>query len=152
MSEHFRELHLPAALIPPSRTCSLVPPGGLVREECPLGLDAFLSTRPPIYIRPCSLDFMDGGATDVPILGPMELKKIAFLLYFLKSYRLADYRTFYGLKIGPLLAEIQPLFCWKVKFYTYHLKTTFKNMSFNLFFQPTDLLEIIEIGKTYLIL
>ncbi len=28
-------------------TCSLVPQGVLVREECPLGLNAFLSTRPP---------------------------------------------------------------------------------------------------------
>ncbi len=27
--------------------CSLVPQGGPVCEECPLGLNAFLSTRPP---------------------------------------------------------------------------------------------------------
>ncbi len=27
-----------------------------------------------MILRPCSVDFMDGGATDVPILGPMELK------------------------------------------------------------------------------
>ena len=25
-------------------------------------------------IRPCSVDSLDGGATDVPILGPMEIK------------------------------------------------------------------------------
>ncbi len=25
-----------------------------------------------MYFRPCSVDFIEGGATDVPILGPME--------------------------------------------------------------------------------
>ena len=83
-------------------------------------------------VRPCSVDFMDGGATDVPILGPMELK--------IADYGLVDYRTFYGLKIGPLLAEIQPLLCRKVKFYTNLLKITSKNIFFNFFFnRPTDL-------------
>ncbi len=32
-------------------------------------------------IRPCSVDFMDGGATDVPILGPMELKNCISVFY-----------------------------------------------------------------------
>ncbi len=34
-------------------------------------------------IRPCSVDFMDGGATDVPILGPMELKNCISVLFFM---------------------------------------------------------------------
>ncbi len=53
---------------------------------------------------------------------------------FLQSYRLEDYRTFYGLKIGPLLAEIWPILCRQVKIYTYPLKITVKNMSFKIFF------------------
>ena len=32
-------------------------------------------------LRACSVDFLDGGATDMWILGPMELK-MAFLFYF----------------------------------------------------------------------
>ena len=36
-------------------------------------------------VRPCSIDFTDGGATDVPILGPMELKDCISVLYCQKS-------------------------------------------------------------------
>ncbi len=84
-------------------------------------------------------------------------KKIAFLFYFFLSYRLADSKTFFGLKIGPLLTEIRPLLCSKVKFYINPLKTTFrvhikpKNSSvFYLlifFFLPTDRLGFFHIEK-----
>ncbi len=46
-----REVVYPAKPVRASCTMeklySLVPQGGLVCEECPLGLNAFLSTRPP---------------------------------------------------------------------------------------------------------
>ncbi len=34
-----------------NKVTSLVPQGGLVGEECPLGLNAFLSTRPPMGLK-----------------------------------------------------------------------------------------------------
>ncbi len=36
-----------------------------------------------VAIRPCSIDFVDGGATHVPILGPMELKNCISVLFFI---------------------------------------------------------------------
>ncbi len=45
----------------------------------------------------------------MPISGPIE-NKIAFLFHLLNAYRPTDSGTFYGLKIGPLLAEIKVVF------------------------------------------
>ncbi len=36
-----------------------------------------------LSLRPRSVDFTDGGATDVPILGPMELKNCISVLFFI---------------------------------------------------------------------
>ena len=60
------------------------------------------------------------------------------LHFFLCSYRLADSKTFYELKIGPLLAEIQLVLYRKVKFYIIAIKTSTQYMSVYFFFL-TDL-------------
>ena len=69
-----------------------------------------------------------------------QKNKIAFLFYFLNAYRPTDSGTFYGLKIGPLLAEIQPVLYRKVNFYIIAIKTNTQNMSVYFFFfcRPTD--------------
>ena len=84
---------------------------------------------------------------------------MTLLFYFFNSYRPADSKTFFGLKIGPLLTEIRPLLCSKFKYYMNPLKTSLKISSFFLvsssfifpsssfFFFPTDRLEILQMGK-----
>ncbi len=81
---------------------------------------------------------------------------MALLFYFFNSYRPADSKTFFGLKIGQLLTEIRPLLCSTFKYYMYPLKTNLKSflvsfpfcfiLSFFLFF-PTDRLAILQMGK-----
>ncbi len=41
--------------------------------------------------------------------------KVTFLFHLLNAYRPIDSETFYRLKIGPLLTEIQPLLCRKCR-------------------------------------
>ena len=66
--------------------------------------------------RPCAVDFLDGGATDVPFLGRSN-NKIAFLFYLFYSYRLADSKNFFGLKTRPLLSKIKLLLYNRFNFY-----------------------------------
>ncbi len=52
-------------------------------------------------IRPWSVDSLDGGATDVPILGPMELKNDTFVLSFSKFYFIFLFSTDRLYEKGP---------------------------------------------------
>ncbi len=82
------------------------------------------------------------------------IKKWHFCFFF-NSYRSVDSKTFFGLKIEPLLTEIWPLLCSKFKYHMNPLKTSLKIASFFLasfpfsfpFFFPTDRLEILQMGK-----
>ncbi len=77
-----------------------------------------------ITLWPCSVDSFDGGATDVPILGSMEIKSYILILFFiiLPTWRFQNF----------LRIENRTI------------------MSVYIFFLPTYRLEIMEIRKKFL--
>ena len=93
---------------------------------------------------------MDGGATDMPILGPMELRNCISVLFFmvLPTCRLQDF----------LRIENRTIISWDTATFVQESQILHKSFENNLqkyifqfFFQPTDQLEIIQIRKKYLI-
>ncbi len=93
---------------------------------------------------------MDGGATDVPILGPMELENCISVLFFmiLPTCRLQNL----------LRIENRTIISWDTATFVQESQIVHKSFEnnlqkniFQIFFQPTERLEIIQIRKKYLI-
>ncbi len=92
---------------------------------------------------------MDGGATDVSILGPMELKKMHFCFIirptcWLQNFFRIENRTIISWDTATFVQEGQTLHI--------SLENNPQKYVFQFFFQPNYRLEIFQIGKKYLIL
>ncbi len=96
-------------------------------------------------IRPCSVDSLDGGATDVP----MEIKNYIIILFYI-ILPTCRFQNFLRIE-NRTIKEIQPILYRKVNFYIIAIKNT-QNMSVYFFFLPTYRLEIMKIGKKFLFL
>ena len=89
---------------------------------------------------------MDGGATDVPILGPMELKNCIAVLFFiiLPTCRL---QNFLRIENRTTISWDMTTFVQEGQILHKSLENNLKNMFFNFFFnRPTDW-KSLKLGK-----
>ncbi len=101
--------------------------------------------------RPCSVDSLDGGATDVPILGPMEIKNYIIILFFI-ILPTCRFQNFLRIENRTIISRDTANFVQEGQFLLNCYKNKHSKMFVYFFFLPTYRLKIMEIGKKFLFL
>ena len=100
------------------------------------------------YCNTCSVDSLDGGATDVPILGPMEIKNYIIILFFIIPLT-CRFQNLLRIENRTIISRDTASFVEEGQFLHNCYKNTLKICLFTFFFYR---LEIMEIGKKLLFL